>query len=44
VTSPTEEPSAKDLENMKVAIQQAKLGLEEGGIPIGAGLFVIAWS
>jgi len=28
----------KDLENMEVAIQQARLGLEEGGIPIGGAL------
>lgn len=38
VTPPTKEPSAKDLENMEVAIQQARLGLEEGGIPIGGAL------
>lgn len=35
---PTKEPLTKDLENMRVAIQQAKLGLEEGGIPIGGAL------
>ena len=37
-TPPTKEPSAKDLENMEVAIQQARLGLKEGGIPIGGAL------
>jgi len=37
-TPPTKEPLAKDLENMEVAIQQARLGLEEGGIPIGGAL------
>lgn len=37
-TPPTKEPLAKDLENMGVAIQQARLGLEEGGIPIGGAL------
>lgn len=37
-TPPTEDPLAKDLENMQVAIQQARLGLEEGGIPIGGAL------
>jgi len=39
VTPPTKEPSAKDLENMGVAIQQARIGLAEGGIPIGGALF-----
>jgi len=38
-TPPAKEPLAKDLENMEVAIQQARLGLEEGGIPIGGALF-----
>lgn len=38
VTPPTKEPLVKDLENMEVAIQQARLGLEEGGIPIGGAL------
>lgn len=38
VTPPTKEPMVKDLENMEVAIQQARLGLEEGGIPIGGAL------
>ena len=37
-TPPTKEPPAKDLENMEAAIQQARLGLEEGGIPIGGAL------
>ena len=37
-TPPTKEPLAKDLENMEVAIQQARLGLEEGGVPIGGAL------
>ena len=37
-TPPTKQPTAKDVENMKVAIQQARLGLEEGGIPIGGAL------
>lgn len=37
-TLPTKEPLAKDLENMEVAIQQARLGFEEGGIPIGGAL------
>ena len=37
-TPPTKEPLAKDLERMEVAIQQARLGLEEGGIPIGGAL------
>lgn len=37
-TPPTREPLAKDLENMDVAIRQARLGLEEGGIPIGGAL------
>ena len=40
-TVPTKEPLAKDLENMGVAIQQARLGLEEGGIPIGGALVSI---
>jgi len=38
-TPPTKEPLAKDLENIGVAIQQARLGLKEGGIPIGGALF-----
>lgn len=37
-TPPTKDPLAKDLENMEVAIQQARLGLKEGGIPIGGAL------
>ena len=37
-TPPTKEPLAKDLDNMEVAIQQARLGLVEGGIPIGGAL------
>ena len=37
-TPPTKEPLAEDLESMKAAIQQARLGLEEGGIPIGGAL------
>ena len=37
-TPPTKEPLAKDVENMGVAIQQARLGLEEGGVPIGGAL------
>ena len=37
-TPPTEEPLAKDLENMEVAIRQARLGFEEGGVPIGGAL------
>jgi len=40
-TPPTKEPLAKDVENMEVAIQQARLGLEEGGIPIGGALVSI---
>jgi len=40
-TSPAKEPLAKDLENMEVAIQQARLGFEEGGIPIGGALVSI---
>ena len=32
------EPLAKQLETMEVAIQQSRLGLEEGGIPIGGAL------
>lgn len=38
MTPPTKEPLAKDLKNMEAAIQQAKLGLEEGGVPIGGAL------
>jgi len=38
-TPPSKDPSVKDLENMRVAIQQARLGFEEGGIPIGGALF-----
>lgn len=37
-TPPTEEPLVKDLENMEVAIRQARLGFEEGGVPIGGAL------
>ncbi|KAF9792604.1 cytosine deaminase [Thelephora terrestris] len=37
-TPPTKEPLTKDLKNMEVAIQQARLGFEEGGIPIGGAL------
>ena len=37
-TPPTKEPSAKDLESMEIALRQARLGLEEGGIPIGGAL------
>jgi len=40
-TPATKEPTAKDVENMEVAIQQARLGLEEGGIPIGGALVSI---
>lgn len=32
-------PLPSDLENMKTAIEQAKLGLSEGGVPIGGALF-----
>ena len=35
---PTKEPLAKDLQNMEIAIQQARHGLAEGGIPIGGAL------
>jgi len=38
-TPPTKEPLARDLQNMEIAIQQARLGLAEGGIPIGGALF-----
>ncbi|KAF9646562.1 cytosine deaminase [Thelephora ganbajun] len=38
-TPPTKELLVKDLENMEIAIRQARLGLEEGGIPIGGALF-----
>jgi len=38
-TPPTKEPLAEDLEKMGIAIQQARLGFEEGGIPIGGALF-----
>jgi len=38
-TPPTESPLAQDLGNMEFAIRQARLGLEEGGIPIGGALF-----
>lgn len=37
-TPPAKEPLVKDLENMKVAIQQARLGFKEGGVPIGGAL------
>ena len=40
-TPPAKEPTAKDVENMEVAIQQARLGLDEGGIPIGGALVSI---
>ena len=40
-TPPTNEPLVKDVENMEVAIQQARLGLDEGGIPIGGALVSI---
>lgn len=40
-TPPTKEALSKDVENMEVAIQQARLGLEEGGVPIGGALVSI---
>jgi creatinine deaminase len=37
-TAPCENPSQFDLDGMKHAFFQGQLGLQEGGVPIGAAL------
>ena len=37
-TPPTARPSQTDVDNLQIAITEARKGLQEGGIPIGGAL------